>query len=149
RVGNEAAKAAERHGGEGEDGRRIFERLNARKFETVPVKIQGLLHPRDAEKQNEGKERQKNFFQAQAHCVPCAVASSRRLKTEMPKAAIRPPMKTMTWRTARPSCSQEMLRPVLSESMGENSLTRLMSQSMPRNMVTVALSSAFGPSLPV
>ena len=44
------------------------------------------------------------------------MASSLRVKTVMPMAAMTPPKRRTIWAKALASCSQEMIRPVLRES---------------------------------
>src|SRR5262249_20795544 len=60
------------------------------------------------------------------YCVPCAVANSRRVKTVMPNKPRIPPRSKTTWPKALVNSSQVMLRPLLSESIGEKFRARLM-----------------------
>ena len=73
------------------------------------------------------------FERGLLHWFPCAVASSRRLNSAMPIRPMMPPSSSTICPNAAPSSPQVMLRPVLSESIGEKFFARLMTSRMPLN----------------
>src|SRR5437016_5915571 len=82
------------------------------------------------------------------HCVPCAVANSRRVKTMMPNRPRIPPKNRMIWPNALPNSNQVMLRPVLRESMGEKFLARLITHRMALKVGMTTTSAGEEPLVP-
>ncbi|OQB89054.1 MAG: hypothetical protein BWX84_02601 [Verrucomicrobia bacterium ADurb.Bin118] len=78
RVRDQTAKAAQGHRGKRQHGRRVFQRRHPRQSQPVAVLVQRALHRHQTGQQSGGQQEQHTFFQARIHCVPWAVASSRR-----------------------------------------------------------------------
>ena len=123
RIGNQPAKTAQRNRGEGENGRRVFQRSHAGQAERFAIMVHRPLHSRNPKKQHSRHEQQNGFIKfglrERHHVFPWAVANSRREKVKIPMAARIPPSNKTICAPANPSCVQVMLRPLLNESMGE------------------------------
>ena len=108
-VRDQAAKTAQRHRRERQHRRRVFQarpRASARacRGRGSTTSASGRTPTSSATASSE----QQNFFGAQVHWVPCAVANSRRLNSTMPNSAMMPPSSKTICANASPSSLQVM-----------------------------------------
>src|SRR6185437_3420622 len=139
-IRNQSAKPAQRHARERQHRRRVRQSLHMRQPQPVAVLVHRLLQSPRAKNQRGAQDQQNNLFQSPAHDWFCAVASSRRLKTNMPKNAKMPPSTTTICTNAIPNSPHVMQRPLLNESTGENFSARSMTFIATRNVGTITAS---------